>query len=268
MFPLHDDIPPRSTPFLTYGIIATCTIAFLIQLAAGDRNKELVEQWGMVPARVVNDAAGDRELLRDDVAVVVDNYRQVAQVREFKRPLLPSVPGDLLTLVTCIFLHGGWLHFLGNMWFLHIFGDNVEDRFGHVMYLLLYIGGGVLASLAQLAADPTSTIPTIGASGAIAAVMGAYVMLYPRAVIETVIPLPILFMSFPVPAPAFLGIWFVMQLYNGAASLAGNSEGVAWWAHAGGFAIGFLAAATLNTIHWLSPPVPQSERHRQGFLGL
>jgi membrane associated rhomboid family serine protease len=128
------------------------------------------------------------------------------------------------------------------------------------------LAGGFLASLSQLVVDPSSTIPTIGASGAIAAVMGAYVMLYPSAVVETLIPLPILFTTFPVPAPVFLGVWFILQVYNGV-QIAG-SEGVAWWAHIGGFAFGFLVAAAMVAAHWASPPVPEEQRHREGVMGL
>ena len=264
MFPLHDDIPPRTTPVVTYAMIAACSVVFIIQILAGNRGNQLVEQWGMVPARVVNSEEADARLVRHDFEVIRVNG--VPAAREIVRPLERAAINDWLTLVTCIFLHGGWMHFLGNMWFLHIFGDNVEDRFGHTMYLLLYLAGGVLAGISQLLVDPSSTVPTIGASGAIAAVMGAYVMLYPSAVVETLIPLPILFTTFPVPAPVFLGVWFLLQIYNGV-QIAG-SEGVAWWAHIGGFAFGFLIALAMVAMHWASPPVPEEQRHRDGLLGL
>ncbi len=237
-----------------------------MQLVFSQRSDEIVERWGMVPARVVSSDELDKTLLRPD-RIVVERFGRL-EVRDVMRPVRPSAYGDVLTLITCIFLHGGWMHFLGNMWFLHIFGDNVEDRMGHMLYGVLYISGGVLASVAQIAVDPSSTIPTIGASGAIAAVMGAYVMLYPHAVVETLIPLPILFATFPIPAPLFLGVWFLIQLYNGTADQLGGSAGVAWWAHIGGFVVGFIAAIGLNTVHWLNPPVPEEQQQRRGLFGL
>jgi membrane associated rhomboid family serine protease len=146
------------------------------------------------------------------------------------------------------------MHFAGNMWFLHIFGDNVEDRVGHFLYACLYIGSGLIAGIAHLVSNPASAIPTIGASGAIAGVMGAYILLYPKAVVETIIPLPIVFTTFAVPAPVFLGIWFLMQLFNGASD-SGTSGGVAWWAHVGGFVAGLVAAGLLMVTRIATPPV-------------
>ena len=259
MFPIHDNIPSKTTPIINYIMIAICCIAFAVQLMAGNRGEQIVELYGMIPARVIADDEGDEFLVRPELGIVQTpfGYESV----RLNRQIMPAAFGDLATLVTCIFLHGGWLHFLGNMWFLYIFGDNVEDRMGHVLYLLFYLAGGVLAGLSQILVDPSSLIPTIGASGAIAAVMGAYVMLYPKAIVETILPLPILFMVFPVPAPLFLGVWFFIQLFNGASgSIGGMSSGVAWWAHIGGFVVGFLAALGLNTLHWLNPPVPKEDR--------
>jgi membrane associated rhomboid family serine protease len=160
----------------------------------------------------------------------------------------------IFTLLTCVFLHGGWLHFLGNMWFLHIFGDNVEDRFGHVGFLIFYLVGGVAASAIHLLSEPGSTVPTIGASGAIAAVMGAYFVWYPHALIKTLIPIFFFFTIAVVPAALFLAIWFVLQFFQGAASIsATKTEGVAWWAHVGGFGAGYLIAGFLGRTPALKP---------------
>ncbi len=160
----------------------------------------------------------------------------------------------LLTILTCIFLHGGWMHFLGNMWFLYIFGDNVEDRFGHGGFLAFYLGCGVAASVAHLLTNPTSGVPTVGASGAIAGVMGAYFFLYPRAVVLTLIPIFVFLHLIVVPAWVFLGVWFLIQLFKGTVSVG---AGVAWWAHIGGFAVGFLVSWALHVAGALRPEARQ-----------
>lgn len=169
MIPIRDSIPPHHVPVINYVIIGLCTMAFLVQLSAGPgdsgagEGERIVEQYGMVPARLTRP---------DEVATITvqEAFREGSQivVRERERQLAPAAISPWLTLLTCMFLHGGFMHFLGNMWFLHVFGDNVEDRFGHVGYVLLYLGTGVAASVAHLVTNPTSTIPTIGASGAIA----------------------------------------------------------------------------------------------------
>src|SRR5262249_34301990 len=142
------------------------------------------------------------------------------------------------TLLTCMFLHGGWLHIIGNMWFLYIFGDNVEDRLGHFGYALFYLGSGVFASLTHLLTNASSTVPTLGASGAIAGVMGAYMVLYPHARVLTLIPIFYFIQILLLPAPLFLGIWFLIQAFQGTFAITSAKEGagVAWWAHIGGFA--------------------------------
>lgn len=264
MIPLHDDIPPRHTPFVTYVLLAITSVAFIWQLTSRGQDDEIVERHGVVPARLLGDDSSDARLVRVDVVAV--EAGSTREIRQVQRKVLPSAYGDLMTLFTCMFLHGGWMHFLGNMWFLHIFGDNVEDRFGHFLYLVLYLGGGIAASAAHIAADPSSTIPTIGASGAIAAVMGAYVLLYPHAKVQTIIPLPILFFgSFAVPAPIFLGVWFLTQLYSGTIGQLGGAGGVAWWAHIGGFVAGFVVALLLKSLKIADPPVPKEQRHRHLF---
>jgi membrane associated rhomboid family serine protease len=148
------------------------------------------------------------------------------------------------------------MHFLGNMWFLFIFGNNVEDRYGHVGYLLFYLGGGVAASLVHLATNADSPIPTIGASGAIAAVMGAYFVSYPRAMVVALVPLLVFYQVMVLPAALFLGVWFLLQFFQGALAIgSGASEGVAWWAHIGGFAVGAAVTGLLSVLHVLREKV-------------
>ena len=152
-----------------------------------------------------------------------------------------GVPFKPYTLITSLFLHGGWLHVGGNMLYLWIFGDNVEDRLGHVRFLIFYLLCGVAASFTHVLANPASTVPTIGASGAIAGVLGAYFLLYPKSKVLTLLPLGFYLQVVQVPAFLFLGFWFLLQFVVGAASLsagAAGREGVAWWAHVGGFAAG------------------------------
>jgi membrane associated rhomboid family serine protease len=147
----------------------------------------------------------------------------------------------IVTLFTSIFMHAGWFHFLSNMWILYIFGDNVEDRMGPIGFLIFYLLSGVVAGLLQTFVDPNSVVPVLGASGAIAGVMGAYILLYPHARVVTLIPIFFIFTTFNIPAIIYLGFWFISQLFSGLASLgAMTMGGVAWWAHIGGFLFGLV----------------------------
>ncbi len=162
--------------------------------------------------------------------------------------LFPRDPVDLLTPVFAMFLHGGWLHILGNMLYLYIFGDNVEDMLGRGKFLLFYFACGILSFAAQILFQSRSMVPNVGASGAIAGVLGAYFILFPRARVLTLIPLFIFFPVVEIPAFVFLGIWFVIQFLSGAASLGTSSAlagGVAWWAHIGGFVAGIVLVKIL-----------------------
>jgi membrane associated rhomboid family serine protease len=158
----------------------------------------------------------------------------------------------VVTLVTSIFLHGGWLHILGNMLFLWVFGDNVEDRLGHVAYALFYLVGGMAASMAQIAIDPDSLVPIVGASGAVAAVLGAYFIWYPGATVSVIIPFFVLiFIPLPVPAIIMIGLWFLQNLVAGYASLGtevAGEGGVAFFAHIGGFVYGMVLAILLFNV--------------------
>lgn len=248
MIPLRDNIPSRTTPWVTYLIVGVTLLVFLAQLRQPPNQPSLAEQYGMVPAR----------LRHPDAELTIPDIRQIqtpfgVRLERVERPLAPAAVTPLATMFTCIFLHGSWMHFLGNMWFLFIFGDNVEDRFGHVTYLLFYVACGIAASAAHFLWNVDSTIPTIGASGAVAGVMGAYFVLYPRAMVLSVIPLFILFPVVVLPATIFLGIWFLMQFFQGAFSVAAASN-VAWWAHVGGFLAGAFVARVMGNTHHLQPP--------------
>ncbi len=203
--PLRDENPTRSTPVLTWALIGINAAVFLFEVVIGDEALHGVFRgFGVVPA----------ELLAHPV-------------------------GRSYTLLTSMFLHGGWMHLIGNMWFLYIFGDNVEDRLGKPLFLLFYLAAGVGAAALQVAVMPGSTVPTIGASGAIAGVLGAYAVVYPGARVLTLVWLFIFVRFFHIPAVLFLGLWFVMQFFSGLGSLASSGGGgVAWWAHVGGFVVG------------------------------
>ena len=226
MVPLRDDNPTQITPYVTYGLIAANILVFLYQLTL---NPQLLNGffhvWAIVP----------RELTA--------NFNNV--------PGNDPVP-EWLTLVTSQFLHGGFLHIAGNMLFLWIFGNNVEDKLGHVKYLIFYISCGMLAGLAQWYFSAGSNIPSLGASGAIAGVMGAYILRFPQAKVLTLLPLGIFITTVRLPAYAFLGFWFVQQAFYGVASLDAPSNigmesgGIAYWAHAGGFVFGAILGPLLG----------------------
>ena len=249
MIPLRDNIPSRTTPVVNYWIMAVCCLVYLLQ--SGDTDGRLTLMFGMIPQRIS----------QPDKAVVIEHHEIVRTpfgIQEVKaRTEVPLSPVPAwLTPFTCIFLHGSFMHLLGNMWFLYIFGDNVEDRLGHRGYLIFYTGCGIGASLAHFVFAPGSPIPTIGASGAIAGVMGAYLLLYPHANVVSLVPIIFLLHLMTIPAPVFLGIWFVIQLLQGTFSIgATEATGVAWWAHIGGFVVGFAVAWILGRVGQTSPRV-------------
>jgi len=251
MIPLRDNIRSDTTPVVNYLIIAVCGLAFLVQLAdQSDGQDHLVESLGMIPERVLH----PDEPIAIRKTVMVRTQFGIEQ-RELDHEAAEPPFSPWFTLFTCMFLHGGWMHFMGNMWFLHIFGDNVESRFGHFGYLAMYLGCGVASSAAHLAANASSAMPTIGASGAIAGVMGAYLFLFPRATVLTLVPIFFFIQILVIPAPVFLVIWFAMQFFQGAFSItAHESGGVAWWAHVGGFAAGFIVAWILDRTQRLHRP--------------
>lgn len=212
MIPLRDDNPSSSTPVVTRALIGLNVLAFLLELMQGEGLAEFLRGWGVVPGRLF---------------------------ASLSDPLY--APFELLTVFTSLFLHGGWLHLLGNMWYLWIFGDNVEDRLGHARFLAFYLASGFVAALVHSALMPGSAVPTVGASGAIAGVLGAYALAFPRARVLTLIPIIFFFQIVAIPALVLLGIWFLFQFISGTLSFGSGSGGVAWWAHIAGFVFGFVA---------------------------
>ncbi|MCA9194307.1 MAG: rhomboid family intramembrane serine protease [Planctomycetales bacterium] len=258
MIPLYDDVPCGTKPYINFVLISLSSLMFALQLWANSGNEHVVERLGMVPARFATEE-GEQILIPAKVLVQTPfGIRQLETVRALE----PAIVPEWATLLTCVFLHGGWLHFLGNMWFLWIFGDNVEDRIGHVAYLVLYLGTGVVASMSHLIVNFDSVMPTIGASGAIAGVMGAYFWLYPRAKVLTMIPLVIFWPVVVLPAQLFLAIWFLMQFWSGTFAVTqGDVSGVAWWAHIGGFMAGLSCGAALGHTNSVPESTDDSPSH-------
>jgi membrane associated rhomboid family serine protease len=222
VIPLRDDIPSRTLPVVNVGLIALNVFCFVMELGLGSGLERFLYRSAVVPALY----AGRDGVLGPGEAVL--------------STFDPDLGGRVLV---SMFLHGGWLHIIGNMLYLWIFGDNVEDRMGHLRYLVFYLACGWAASYAHIWASPTSRVPSIGASGAIAGVLGAYITLYPRAQVVTLVPLGLFTQLVEIPAVFFLGLWFLQQFLYGALSLrtpTAQTGGVAWWAHIGGFAAGFL----------------------------
>lgn len=223
MVPLRDNNPISTTPVVVYGLIALNVAIFLYEISLGENAlQQFFDVWAIVPAELTGSFEGG-----------------AAAEREW------------VTLVTSQFLHGGFLHVGGNMLYLWVFGNNIEDQIGHLKFLVFYLACGALAGLTQWFFDPASTVPTLGASGAIAGVMGAYIIRFPRAKILTLIPLFIFITTFRIPAIFFLGWWFVQQAFYGAMSLGATADvgatgGVAYWAHAGGFVFGAVLGPLLG----------------------
>jgi membrane associated rhomboid family serine protease len=226
VIPLRDTIPSRTAPVVTVALIAVNVLVFVHETALGPYLPQFIEHYGLVPYLFVHwgDQFGD-----------------------------PLDPARFLPLFTSMFWHGGWGHLLGNMLYLWIFGDNVEDRLGHGRFLLFYVGCGLAAALTQVALSPESTLPTVGASGAIAGVLGAYLISFPRSRVLTLFIVWLV----EIPAVAYLAIWFVMQLLSGVASLGQRDGmgGVAWWAHVGGFVAGIVGVVVFS-------PAPRRPRAR------
>ncbi len=254
MIPLRDDIPARSTPVVNHLLIAVNVAVFLLQAAQGPHAERFVYVYGLVPARYF-----------------------VPQIAEYF-----SIGQQLFALLSFMFLHGGLWHLIGNMWSLYIFGDNVEDRLGPVRYAAFYLLSGLLSGLAHMLIYRFSNIPTIGASGAIAGVMGAYFLLYPRSRVLTLVPILFIPLFFHIPAAFYLGLWFFLQFWQAAGS--GGAGGIAWWAHIGGFIAGMglihafqrLPAAgisdplrrTTERLQFINPPVGTEDAHVRGTVAV
>ena len=217
MFPIKDTVPNKSFPAATWLIIALCGIIFFFETTLpGDVLERFIMFFGVVPVEYSRSS--------------------------YPADGLPII--DYLSFLTAMFLHGGWLHVLGNMWFLRVFGSKVEDCMGHFRFLAFYLISGICASLFYIYFSPRSAMPVIGASGAIAGVMGAYYVMFPRARILTVMPIFIFPYFIELPAFIFLGWWFLLQLFSGSVALVqpATGGGVAWWGHIGGFIAGILLA--------------------------
>ena len=209
MIPLYDTVRSHKIPIVNFVLIAANVLAFLYESQLDSATlRELIFTWGFIPGHLVNN------------------------------------PGSAwVTIFTSMFLHGGWFHILTNMWVLFIFGDNVEARMGGIAYLVFYLLSGIAAGLVQMVLLPASQIPVIGASGAIAGVLGAYLVLYPRSRIASLVPIFFIFTLVEVPAFIYLAFWFVSQLFSGLMSFEGaDTSGVAWWAHVGGFVFGIISS--------------------------
>ncbi len=209
MIPIRDQIKPRRTPIINYLLIAVNIIVFMLQWSAGANQESMVYEFALIPAS-----------FSDGI--------DLSEIRD---------------VFTSMFMHAGLMHLLGNMLYLWIFGDNVEDAMGHFKYLLFYLAGGFVASIAHIFINPSSQIPTVGASGAIAAALGAYLVLYPQSRVATFIPLGFFMTLRMLPASIVLIMWFVLQLFNGVLTLgAADVGGTAFWAHIGGFVFGAFIA--------------------------
>jgi len=223
MFPIKDENPTILNPVVTIGIIVVNVVVWLLVQQVGSEPglSQSVCQLGLIPGEFLHRIPPGTQV-----------------------PMGPDVTCELsggatwYTPLTSMFMHGGWLHLIGNMWFLWVFGNNIEDSMGHFRFLIFYLLCGLLAAGTQVAVQPSSAIPMVGASGAISAVMGAYIVLYPRVKVHMLIFLGIFVTTIKVPAVWMLGYWFFLQIIGGIPALASESGGVAFWAHAGGFIAG------------------------------
>ena len=246
MFPLKDNIPTRSTPVLTVAIIVICTLVYFGfergGLGLGDTGNERVLEYGAIPYEITHPG--------DECGVTADGRVACEGQPEVGNQQAPDQAATWLTLFTSMFMHGGLLHLAGNMLFLWIFGNNIEDSMGKVRFAAFYLLGGLAAVAAQTAISPNAAVPTVGASGAIAAVLGGYALLYPRARVVTVIFIIIFFTFVELPALVVLGLWILLQVIYGLNDIAqpvGGGGGVAYFAHIGGFVFGLLAIKLFAT---------------------
>ncbi len=249
MFPYRDDNPTLGTPFVTYVFIGLNVAAWLLVQGMGAEPylSKSVCELGLIPGEFLGRLPDGYSIpMSDSMACVMEKGQS------WSAPL------------TSMFLHGGWLHLIGNMWFLWLFGNNVEDSMGHVRYLAFYILCGLAAAVAQTATDPSSAIPMVGASGAISGVMGAYVVLYPRVRIHMLLVLVVFVTRIVVPAYLMLGYWFLLQLLGGSA--AQGEGGVAFWAHVGGFVAGAVLILVFKDAELVAKHRAASRTMEHGFM--
>ncbi len=214
MIPIRDKNPSGTFPYVTTGIIVLNVSVFIYEISLGPELSIFLKQYGVIPLKV-------------------NHYSQSSGL---------TIINTFFPFISSTFLHGGFIHLIGNMWFLWIFGDNIEDKLGHFKYLIFYVVCGIIASSVHVIFNSQSNIPCIGASGAIAGVLGAYMVTFPHARVITIVPLFIFLQIIELPAMIVLGFWFVIQFFSGMASISMSSSGrgVAWWAHIGGFVSGIL----------------------------
>lgn len=225
MFPIRDENPHFTTPYATYAIIGLNIIVWLVVQGLGSepRLSASVCELGLIPGELLQTVQpGTRLQIGPNAFCVIGES--------------PAWH----TVLTSMFMHGGWLHVIGNMWFMWIFGNNVEDSMGHVRFVIFYLACGLAAAAAQVIADTSSPVPMVGASGAIGGVMGAYILLYPRVHVHMLVFLGLFVTTIAVPAFLMLGYWLLIQVVSGFASVGAEGGGVAFWAHIGGFAAGAL----------------------------
>lgn len=232
MFPLHDVNPTARTPVATISIIVVCVVSWMFLQGFGSPHAlaRSLCYFGLIPGKVLGLVPpGTQVQVGRDLYCVIQGQ------------------GGFYTILTHMFMHGGWFHLIGNMWFLWVFGDNVEDAMGPVRFFAFYLVCGLAAAAAQTMTQPSSILPMVGASGAIGGVMGGYARLYPHARVHTLVFLGFFITTFEVPAIAMLGYWFLIQLLGGVPALAAAGGGVAFWAHIGGFLAGlFLVGSFVN----------------------
>ncbi len=258
MIPIRDDNPAILTPYATYAIVALNVASWVLLQGIGAEPSlgSSVCRFGLIPGELLQLVpAGTRLPIGPaNVCVITD-------------------ASAWYTTITSMFMHGGWLHIIGNMWFLWIFGNNVEDAMGHTRFVIFYLLCGLAAAAAQIAADPGSAIPMVGASGAIGGVMGAYILLYPRVHVHMLFILVIYVTTFAVPAWVMLGYWFFVQLVSGVGTMGNEDGGVAFWAHVGGFVAGGVlvylfrdkALLARHPYHgWKKQQSPTQNWHRVG----
>jgi membrane associated rhomboid family serine protease len=225
MFPLRDENPHFLTPYATWGLIGLNVLAWALVQGLGTEPalSRSMCNLALIPGEVLQTAsAGTRVPLGPGITCVLGDT------------------STWYTAVTSMFLHGGWFHLIGNMWFLYIFGNNVEDSMGHTRFVIFYLLCGLAAAALQTVFDPDSTIPMVGASGAIGGVMGAYILLYPKVRVHMLIVFGFYITTIAVPAMFMLGYWFLIQLISGFSTIGSQGGGVAFWAHVGGFVAGGL----------------------------
>lgn len=240
MIPFRDENPSSTTPYVTRALVALNVVLFAYELWLGQALPGFIQRAAVVPELYTG----------ADLA-----FQPVDLAKTF-------APDLLSRFIVAMFLHGGFMHLIGNMLYLWIFGDNVEDRLGHVKFLFFYLVAGGVASWAHIASDPGSKIPSLGASGAIAGVLGVYLVLYPRARVLALLPLGFFSQLVKIPALWFLGFWFLQQSFSGVWDLRARTAqtgGVAWWAHIGGFVVGVLVGAVLKAF---SPQAPVYRNRR------